>query len=462
MSLSAKCWMVAGFSLLFLAVFLVVVQRESRGQGEEQKREPVITEANAACVKCHQTNAPALVKDWGGSRHAQLGVGCVDCHQAEKGDIDAWTHEGALISALVTPKDCARCHTKQYGEFSKSHHARGGEILATLDNILAERVAGMPGNNADAVNGCWQCHGSIIKFKRDDKGQILRAGTENKPVIDPNTWPNSGIGRLNPDGSKGSCHACHSRHRFQAKVARSPENCGKCHMGPAHPQIEVYKESKHGIAFYANRDEMALAKPGDWILGRDYWAAPTCATCHISGHMTPQGINAGNNHDVGDRISWTLRPVISTRINRILFEDGFKEDWPETRALPKIGDKLETTETAVENETLVDKKVTRSVKSILTWQERRKKMKGVCLNCHNDTYIDNFYKQFDDLVILYNEKFARPAQEFMKKLTADKILNPAAPFEHEVQWVFFELWRHEGRRARHGAAMMGPDYTHWQ
>ncbi len=25
----------------------------------------------------------------------------------------------------------------------------------------------------------------------------------------------------------------------------------------------------------------------------------------------------------------------------------------------------------------------------------------------------------------------------------------------------YELWHHEGRRARHGAAMMAPDYAHW-
>ncbi len=30
-----------------------------------------------------------------------------------------------------------------------------------------------------------------------------------------------------------------------------------------------------------------------------------------------------------------------------------------------------------------------------------------------------------------------------------------------MQWVFYEFWHHEGRRARHGACMMGPDYTHW-
>ena len=43
----------------------------------------------------------------------------------------------------------------------------------------------------------------------------------------------------------------------------------------------------------------------------------------------------------------------------------------------------------------------------------------------------------------------------------DGVLKKDAPFEHKVQWVFWELWHHEGRRARHGASMMGPDYTHW-
>ena len=87
---------------------------------------------------------------------------------------------------------------------------------------------------------------------------LARTGGENKPVIDPDTWPNSGIGRLNPDGSRGTCHACHSRHAFEAKLSRSPENCGKCHMGPDHPQIEIYNESKHGIAFHANRPAASL------------------------------------------------------------------------------------------------------------------------------------------------------------------------------------------------------------
>ena len=39
-------------------------------------------------------------------------------------------------------------------------------------------------------------------------------------------------------------------------------------------------------------------------------------------------------------------------------------------------------------------------------------------------------------------------------LTKDK-------FDEEIEFEFFEYWHHEGRRARMGASMMGPDYTQW-
>jgi hypothetical protein len=35
------------------------------------------------------------------------------------------------------------------------------------------------------------------------------------------------------------------------------------------------------------------------------------------------------------------------------------------------------------------------------------------------------------------------------------------PFDEAIEWTYYELWHHEGRRARHGASMMGPDYTQW-
>ncbi len=136
------------------------------------------------------------------------------------------------------------------------------------------------------------------RISRDENG---------KPLIYAETWPNTGIGRLNLDGSRGSCTACHSRHDCSPRRARQPENCGKCHLGPDHPQKEIYEESKHGIAYRDLKDDMNLDAE-EWILGRDYAAAPTCATCHMSGNIR----NGGRiTHDPGERISWTNRPPVS-------------------------------------------------------------------------------------------------------------------------------------------------------
>jgi formate-dependent nitrite reductase cytochrome c552 subunit len=93
-------------------------------------------------LDCHLQQNPGIVEQWKGSTHAVKGVGCVDCHQAEKGDADGFHHEGAFIAAVVTPKDCSRCHTKESAEFAASHHSKAGNILASLDNFLAETVEG--------------------------------------------------------------------------------------------------------------------------------------------------------------------------------------------------------------------------------------------------------------------------------------------------------------------------------
>ena len=394
--------------------------------------------ATEACLMCHTKQNAGLVLEWKQSKHAKNGLGCLICHEGKEGDPASWKHKGAWVSAIVTPKTCGKCHEAETDEFSRSHHAKAGEILASLDNVLAEKVAGLPDNNADAVNGCWQCHGTIVKFKKNPDGSPMRVGPEQKPVIDPTTWPNSGIGRLNHDGSKGSCNACHSRHAFEAKLARNPKNCGKCHMGPDHPQIEIYNESKHGILYRANVDKMNLNSK-NWVVGVDYTAAPTCATCHMGATKDQKG-----THDVGERISWTLRPAISTKLNMIRLANGDEFDQPAGAALPKVGD-------AVKGSTVTE---------ILTWEQRRNKMKNVCSTCHTGNTIDGHYKQFDDVVDLYNDKYAKPIAAIMKELE-DKGYLTHQPMDAKIKWTWFEIWHHEGRRARHGASMNGPDYTWW-
>jgi hypothetical protein len=95
-----------------------------------------------------------------------------------------------------------------------------------------------------------------------------------------------------------------------------------------------------------------------------------------------------------------------------------------------------------------------------SWEAKRARMKQVCSHCHTEDYVSAFYVQYDDLVILYNEKFAKPGQAIIAKLREEKLLTPP-DFDEEIEWTWYLLWHHEGRRARMGASMMGPDYTQW-
>jgi hypothetical protein len=370
-----------------------------------------LSQASIECITCHKEADRGLYEQWGDSRHFRANIGCYECHAADPDDPDAFLHYDRTIAIIVSPADCARCHPREVAEFTASHHSKGGRILGSLDNVLAEVVEGNRGMvtegfphgvSAAAVSGCWQCHGSQVKVIGDGK-------------LDPATWPNTGIGRINPDGSEGSCAACHQRHTFSAAQARFPDTCGKCHMGPDHPQKEIFEESKHGIAFFANQNKMNLDSP-KWVLGEDYSAAPTCATCHMS--ATP---NQSVTHDIGMRISWNNRPAISIR--------------------PEVSDAKMGLPGAD-----------------VGWEERRENMKDVCLNCHNPQWVDNFYVQYDALIDLYNEKFARPGLELYT--LAKPLLRPVN-FSNKLDFIWFEIWHHEGRRARHGVSMMGPDYTHW-
>jgi hypothetical protein len=302
---------------------------------------------------------------------------------------------------------------------------------------------------ASAFSGCQQCHGSKVALQSADGeritvddlepdaegrptnldavGRIVR-NENGRPLMHAGTWPNTGIGRLNLDGSRGSCTACHSRHDFSPRRARQPENCGKCHLGPDHPQKEIYEESKHGIAFRDLKDDMNL-NATDWVLGVDYAAAPTCATCHMSGNIR----NSGRvTHDPGERISWTNRPVVSLVMDTDINHNIVTETDPQTRR-SLIHDSAE---------------------------QKRDRMKEVCSHCHTDDYVNSFYRQYDDLIILYNEKFAKPGLAIMGALASNGLRTPTN-FDEEIEWTWFYLWHHEGRRARHGASMMAPDYTHW-
>lgn len=377
---------------------------------KEYRIESSISKEALACIDCHKTETSGIFNDWANSRHANANITCIDCHLADEIDKDiSISHEKEYdkdkrynklkvpVTAIVTPKDCSRCHPDEVKEYERSKHANTLEIMWKIDPWLK---LGMASNN-ERIVGCYTCHGSVVKLEN------------GKPTND--SWPNVGVGRINPDGSKGSCSSCHTRHKFSLAEARKPEACGQCHLGPDHPQMEIYMESKHGGIYKTEGDEYNwTAAGGTWTAGVDF-RAPTCASCHMSGSG-----DVATTHDVTERLSWELQAPLTIRPSE--FEPfPAKTDW------------------AIEKD----------------------KMKSICKDCHGETWVENHYVRLDKVVHDYNELYYKPAKTKLDELYEKGLLDSDKFFDEPLEWEFYEMWHHEGRRARMGTAMMGPDYAWW-
>lgn len=377
------------FLALALASALALLALAAGTPAFADENEPLSHE-NADCLGCHIKETPGVVNQWKQSRHAQTGVGCFDCHGAKASEVDAYEHHDRVIATLVSPKDCGECHERAFEETARSKHATAGDISGASDFMLANAGAGHP----VALAACEACHGVKVEIDPDSPNKLSAK-----------SWPNAGIGRINPDGSLGACSACHTRHVFSNENARRPEACSQCHLGPDHPQKEAYASSKHGNAYYTNVERMNLGAE-EWVVGIDYFAAPTCSSCHMGATRKQE-----MTHDVGERISWDLLGPVSARLD--------------------------------------------------DWEKKRNAMQDTCMACHGETFTNNFYTQFDAVVRLYDEKFGTPARDIMQIIQRKKLLESPAAFGNELEWIYWQLWHQHGRAARHGAAKMSPEYTWW-
>jgi len=193
-----------------------------------------------ACLPCHRVMNPLLVKDWGKGMHARKGFLCNTCHGLNHNDIN--TRKAGVSAGTCST---AQCHKEEYETFLKGKHAKAAvsEQENARYHVLSAEMK---------QKGCDACHG---------------------------------IGRTADwDNSTGRCNSCHTRHTFSAAEAREPGACGTCHMGPDHPQIEMYESSKHGVVYNQSKGTTDRA--------------PTCQMCH--------GLLIEKNHNVSLGIAHEL------------------------------------------------------------------------------------------------------------------------------------------------------------
>ena len=257
---------------------------------------------------------------------------------------------------------------------------------------------------ASAFSGCQQCHGSKVALQSTDGGSItvddlqpdengqptnldavakIVKDPTGKPLFTSGTWPNTGIGRLNLDGSAGRARpatAATTSRRVGASAGELRQVPPR--SGPSAEGDLRGVEARRRLPRPQRRHEPRRQGLG---AGRGLRRGAHLRHLPHVGHSR----NGGDvTHDPAQRISWTNRPPVSALLD--------------TDVPRRI---VTATDPAERQQLIAD-----------TWQAKRTRMQAVCSHCHTPAYVNAFYQQYDDLVILYNEKFAKPGKAIMGAL----------------------------------------------
>jgi hypothetical protein len=375
---------------LILGAFMV---NQRRPRSSLVQANVQLIRATGKCAECHRAETAAVVHEFEMSRHNAAGVTCMNCHEPKEGQ-EAFDHKGFRMAKKVTSLSCKQCHPNEVEQYMRSRHAAPAWAAVTgPGDFTPEQIAFAEAHNPGAV----------------DRPAHALVEVQGPAAITKGCQKCHDIGRPNADGSIGQCTACHARHVASVELARTPETCGQCHMGPDHSQLEIYHESKHGVIFNAQKQHFNLSARPKELTVNDM-PVPTCATCHMSGIVGEEHAHdVKPTHNVGERLSYFLFAPVSER----------RPDY----------------------------------------KNKQMAMKETCLNCHTNPKILEFYREAEGVVKSTN-KLVKEAEQIIVGLRKDGLLTPE-PFDEPIEYLNFDLWHYGGRTAKHGAFMGGADFVQW-
>ncbi|MBZ0156377.1 MAG: cytochrome c3 family protein [Alphaproteobacteria bacterium] len=460
--------------LLLFACF-----QESLAEEGKRKRPPLSPQTQA-CIGCHSRYTPGIVQDWLTSRHAKTtpaeavkkpplqrrisvetppaelanhAVGCYECHSRNPGNHrDNFDHMGFRINVVVSPPDCSTCHPVEEKQYRGTKKPLAGKnlmenplyhtLVSTINGVKEIRdgkIVTRPPSATTLQESCLGCHGSSVQVKGMKK---IKTAMGEITVPDLTNWPNQGVGRANPDGSLGTCTACHARHSFSIEMARSPYTCSQCHLEPDVPAWDVYKESKHGNIFFSKQQEWNFSAV-PWVVGRDF-TAPTCAVCHNSLIVSPSGeVIAERSHDFGARL-WV-------RIFGLIYTHAQPKSGDTTLIRNKEGLPLPTSLLTGEpaSEYLIDKG---------EQERRRTMMENVCKSCHNTDWVHSHFEKMN-VTIKETDAMVHAATTLMEEAWKSRVEDRTNPFDESIEEMWVKQWLFYANVVRYASAMTGaPDY----
>lgn len=439
-----------------------------------------LSEETETCIECHSSVTPGIFYDWQNSRHAGITpahalkkpklkrrisnenvapelansvVGCYECHSLNTDKHkDSFDHFDFRINVVVSPNDCKTCHIEEVEQYSVSTMANAIGNLAQnpLYDLLVETTIGVKtmsdgklirakASHLTERETCYGCHGTVVEV---NGMKTIVTDMAELEVPDLSGWPSQGVGRINPDGSMGACASCHPRHSFSIEDARKPYTCSQCHLEPDVPAYNVYKESKHGNIFYAKGNKWDYENV-PWVLGKDF-SAPTCAVCHSSLIVDPDGnVVSERTHNFDSRI-WER-----------IFGLPYSHPQPKHGATHNIknidGLSMPTT---FSNQQAAEYLIDKNEATV-----RKSKMEKICKTCHSTDWVDKHFQKFDNTNKETNQMILT-ATQLLQQAWQLKLADNTNPFDEEIEILWLQQWVFYANSIRYASAMSGaPDYA---